>query len=245
MASSRKRTGKKQVEDSAEKQYLQLLGSKIKARRKELRLSQRKLEELSGVSNGHISNVERGERKIGTEYMRALADALSLPYNYLLDDDIAVGDIDGTRSGKSHEPSKGYEARGRVPLLLEPFLESAALPIEEMMHGEIDLQEALVADPKRTVVVRVTGETMQGAGIRMGDLVVVETDREPSNGEIVAARYNGILVVRRFVRLKETTLLVSHDGAHIPFVVGPSDSFDLVGVVRYAIHAPMPLRSDE
>lgn len=52
----------------------------------------------------------------------------------------------------------------------------------------LDLARLLIRDPRRCLLLRVCGESMRDAGIRHGDLLVVERDRQARPGAIVVAR---------------------------------------------------------
>lgn len=56
-----------------------VIGRDIKRRRLRLDLSQVGLAELSGVAQGHISQIERGERRPSLQTLAKLRDALGLP----------------------------------------------------------------------------------------------------------------------------------------------------------------------
>lgn len=55
------------------------LGRDIKRRRKQLGLSQSKLAELSGIGQGHISQIENGSRRPNLATLHKLREALGLP----------------------------------------------------------------------------------------------------------------------------------------------------------------------
>ena len=60
------------------------IGQRIKKCRKTLKLTQEKLEERSGVSQNHISSLERGVSLIGVDALMKLAPALGVSMEYLL-----------------------------------------------------------------------------------------------------------------------------------------------------------------
>jgi DNA polymerase V len=61
----------------------------------------------------------------------------------------------------------------------------------------IDLARLLIRDPERTVLLRVAGPSMQGAGIQHGDLLVVDRARQATAGAIVVARFGGQFTLKR------------------------------------------------
>ena len=61
----------------------------------------------------------------------------------------------------------------------------------------LDLARLLIRDPAHTVLLRVAGDSMQGAGIQHGDLLVVDRAREARAGSIVVARFGGQFTLKR------------------------------------------------
>jgi DNA polymerase V len=60
----------------------------------------------------------------------------------------------------------------------------------------MDLNEHLIKDATSTYVVRVTGDSMEGAGINDGDELIVNRALEPRDGSVVAV-LDGELTVKR------------------------------------------------
>lgn len=64
-------------------------------------------------------------------------------------------------------------------------------PAEEELLDTLSLDEYLIARPEASYLVKVTGDSMAEAGIRPGDLVIVERGREPKSGDVVIAEVDG------------------------------------------------------
>lgn len=60
------------------------IGSIIRAKRKELKLTQAQLAELIGSDEYYISATETGKRKPGSKFLVALSNSLSIPIDSLL-----------------------------------------------------------------------------------------------------------------------------------------------------------------
>ena len=60
----------------------------------------------------------------------------------------------------------------------------------------MDLNAHLIRHPAATFIVRVVGESMTGAGIYPGDLLVVDRSIEPADGHVVIAAISGELTVK-------------------------------------------------
>lgn len=103
-------------------------------------------------------------------------------------------------------------ARGR-----RAFPDSRALPIlgriaaggpllaAENLEGSLDAGTLLRARPD--FALRVQGESMRGAGILPGDLVLVQRDADPRDGEIVVALIGDEATVKRIYRERDRVVL--------------------------------------
>lgn len=65
----------------------------------------------------------------------------------------------------------------------------------ESGHEQVSLDSYLVSNPSTTVLFRVRGESMTGAGIFDGDLLVVDRSIEPVHGQVVVATINNDMTV--------------------------------------------------
>jgi DNA polymerase V len=74
-------------------------------------------------------------------------------------------------------------------------------PADDFADGVLDLND-LITHPAATFVVRVSGESMVGAGIHDGDLLIVDRSLEPKSGNIVIAVAHGEMTVKRLKRHK-------------------------------------------
>ena len=72
----------------------------------------------------------------------------------------------------------------------------------------LDLNERLVENKQATFYVRARGDSMIGAGILSGDLLIVDRAREPTDGQIVVARLDDAFTVKRWRRRGRRQFLV-------------------------------------
>jgi repressor LexA len=108
-----------------------------------------------------------------------------------------------------------------------------------LLH-EQSLSELLVPRPSKTILVRVRGESMVGAGILSGDVAVVETDVQAATGDFVVAEIDGAHTIKEFRRSGGRDHLASH-GVE-PGVIAPHHTLGIIGVVRGIVrtYAPKP-----
>ena len=108
-------------------------------------------------------------------------------------------------------------------------------PGDDMVEKSLDVHDLLVKHPASTFFVRVQGDSMEGAGIFSGDILVVDRSVEPKVGKIVVAAINGELVVKRIGRQGNALVLLSENEAYSPIVVGESEDCFVWGVVTGSV----------
>tara|TARA_B100000242_G_C43023802_1_gene476637 strand:- start:1032 stop:1421 length:390 start_codon:yes stop_codon:yes gene_type:complete len=109
-------------------------------------------------------------------------------------------------------------------------------PAEDYMHSKLDLNDLLIDHPSATYYVRVNGDSMLGAGIQSGDLLVVDRSLEVVDNSIVVANINGEFTVKRIKKNKNKMFLVPENKKYKPIEVTEEMDFELFGVVAHVIH---------
>lgn len=71
-------------------------------------------------------------------------------------------------------------------------------PAEEELRDVISFDEYLITNQSKSFLLKVDGDSMTGAGIMPGDLVLVERGREPKTGDIVIAEVDGSWTMKYF-----------------------------------------------
>ena len=79
-------------------------------------------------------------------------------------------------------------------------------------------------------LLRVQGDSMIEDGILDGDLVGVRRSAEALNGQIVVARLDGEVTIKRFERSGDRVRLLPRNPAYEPIVVGPDQDLAIEGV---------------
>lgn len=124
-----------------------------------------------------------------------------------------------------------------LPLFLESVSAGFPSPADDYLEGALDLNEFLVKNPSASFFVRVTGDSMIGAGIHSGDILLVDRSLEPKHGSVVIAVVNGELTVKRLHRLKDRIYLLPENNNYNPIEITEDMSFEVWGVVRTVIHS--------
>ena len=101
-----------------------------------------------------------------------------------------------------------------VPLLGQV---AAGSPIEQLEHRENARVIRTWPESKKAYALRVTGDSMEDAGIHSGDLIVCLEAAEARRGQLVVALIDGErATVKRFFRDNGTVMLKSEDSTHEP-----------------------------
>lgn len=109
-------------------------------------------------------------------------------------------------------------------------------PADDYIEKQLDLNELLIEHPVATFYVRVQGESMLGAGIHSGDLIVVDRSLNATSGKIVVAAFNGEFTVKRLIKKGNQFFLQPENEAYSTIEVKEGDDFQVWGVVTYVIH---------
>lgn len=90
----------------------------------------------------------------------------------------------------------------------------------------------IVKMPQDSFLLRVKGDSLKDAYIFSGDIVIVNPNLEPKNGQIVVAILNDAAVVKRFYKKRSEIELVSENAEYKPIVIDKKyPSFKIVGIV--------------
>ena len=109
-------------------------------------------------------------------------------------------------------------------------------PAADYEEGRLDLNKHIVKNPTATFFVRVAGDSMIGAGIHHGDLLVVDKSLEPKNKNVVIAVINGELTVKR-IRIRKNKITLEPENESYPAVeITEGSEFQVWGVVTNVVH---------
>ena len=104
-------------------------------------------------------------------------------------------------------------------------------PGDDMVEKPLDLNDLLIENPTATFFVRVSGDSMEGARIFDGDVLVVDRSVTATDGSIVVAAVFGEMVVKRLKKYPNRAELVSENDAYEPIVIQDMDDVFIWGVV--------------
>jgi DNA polymerase V len=123
-----------------------------------------------------------------------------------------------------------------LPLCLHRIAAGFPSPADDYVETRLDLNQHLIRHPEASFFVRVKGDSMRGAGIYAGDLLIVDRALEAADGRVVIVAVDGELTVKR-LRLNGGKASLHPENPAYP-VIQIKEGCELLvwGVVTYAIH---------
>ena len=131
----------------------------------------------------------------------------------------------------------GPLAAGGNKLPLYSFKVPAGFPSPAADHIEahISLDELFDIRAPHVYLVRIDGDSMQGAGIYSGDLVVVDRSTDAISGDIVIAALNSDPFCKRLHLRESGVILLSENPKYPARHVMEGDELVIWGVVKYSV----------
>ena len=89
------------------------------------------------------------------------------------------------------------EQKKRMHLVEEGISAGFPSPADDFKELRISIDQEVVRNEESTFYARVSGESMQGAGLDNGDLLVIDRSIEPQNDRIAVCFIDGAFTVKR------------------------------------------------
>lgn len=133
--------------------------------------------------------------------------------------------------------SLGPLAAGGEKLPLYSFHVPAGFPSPAADHIEkhISLDELFDIRAPHVYLVKIDGDSMQGAGIYHGDMVIVDRSLYAEHGDIVIAALNTEPLCKRLHLRENEVILMSENPKYPPRHVMEGDELVIWGVVKYSV----------
>lgn len=123
-----------------------------------------------------------------------------------------------------------------LPLFASPVQAGFSTPVQDEFESKLDLNEHLIHHPAATFFVRVNGNSMEGANLYPGDILIVDRALEPTHDKIIIARIGSEFNVKRLYIQGEKIQLLSEHPDYPPIIIDNPEDFEVWGVVTYIIH---------
>jgi len=104
-------------------------------------------------------------------------------------------------------------------------------PGDDLVEQPLDLNDLMIDNPTATFFVRVQGDSMEGAKIFDGDILVIDRSIQAREGMIVVAAVYGELVVKRLQKTRTGLSLCSENEGYEPIMIDDVEGCFIWGVV--------------
>ena len=108
-------------------------------------------------------------------------------------------------------------------------------PADDFKEIRISLDKELVKNRDATFYARVSGESMVGAGLDDGDLLVIDRSLDAENGKIAVCLVDGEFTVKRIKKKGRKLYLVPENKKYKPIKLSDENELIIWGVVTYVI----------
>jgi len=106
-------------------------------------------------------------------------------------------------------------------------------PAEEELADTISLDDLLIQNREATFLLKVSGDSMSGAGILPGDMVIVDKGQTPKSGDIVIAEVDGAWTMKYLRKRGESVTLLPANPNYKP--IRPTNELKIAGVVTAVV----------
>ena len=106
-------------------------------------------------------------------------------------------------------------------------------PAEEELADTLSLDDLLIQNPEATFLLKVSGDSMSGAGILPGDMVIVDKGQPPRSGDIVIAEVDGEWTMKYLRKRGDRVTLVPANPKYQP--IKPKNELKIGGVVTAVV----------
>ena len=110
-------------------------------------------------------------------------------------------------------------------------------PAQGLFGDSIDLNHELISNPAATFCARVTGNSMIDAGIREGDMLIIDKSITPDDGDIAVCFIDGEFTVKRIAVKPDGIYLTPANKTFPSLHVTNDNNFQIWGVVTHVIHS--------
>lgn len=204
------------------------IGEKIRWLRDSKGIKRSWLAKNTELTINYIYKIEKGLVNPSKKALKRIASALGVPLEYLLQEENIQVPKDGTLVEK---PLRAIPIYGRIAAG-SPRVKFDDIPIEGYLY--------LPDVPKDVFALKVSGDSMIGAGIEHGDIVIVYPPYyEPLNGKIVVARIDGSeFTLKRYYKEKDRIVLNPANGNYKPIVFSLEEAeyrLEIVGIAKKVV----------
>ena len=123
-----------------------------------------------------------------------------------------------------------------IPLYGHSISAGFPSPADDFVDNRLDLNQLLIQNKAATFFLRVKGDSMIGAGINDGDIIVCDRSLKPVDGSVLVAVVDGELTVKRLVYRNGVAELHAENSKYSPIRFKEGQELSYWGVVTSSVH---------
>lgn len=125
----------------------------------------------------------------------------------------------------------------KVPVLSLQGLAALSVSSADSIERHASLGEVFDIREPDVYLAKIEGDSMQGVGIRSGDLLIVDRSLYAEHDNIVIASLNSETVCQRLHMRDGVVILKSENSKYPPRYILEGDDLVILGVVKHSVHA--------
>ena len=123
----------------------------------------------------------------------------------------------------------------KIPLAQNGVSAGFPSPADDFKELRISIDREVVKNEEATFYARVAGESMQGAGLDDGDLLVIDRSKEPQDNNIAVCFVDGEFTVKRLKVEADCIYLIPENKKYKPIRVTEDNELIIWGVVTFVV----------
>ena len=128
-----------------------------------------------------------------------------------------------------------FENSTELPFVPEGIKAGFPSPAADFEGTRISLDAILIKNKEATFYAKANGDSMTGAGIDDGDILVIDRSLEPSDGKIAICFIDGEFTVKRIKFIDNKLFLQPENNTYNPIEIKEEDNFTVWGIVTFVI----------
>lgn len=127
------------------------------------------------------------------------------------------------------------EKKHHIPLANTGVSAGFPSPADDFKELRISIDQEVVKNEEATFYARVAGQSMQGAGLDDGDLLVIDRSKEPLDNAVAVCFIDGEFTVKRLKVEADCIYLMAENPNYPPIKVTEDNELIIWGVVTYVV----------
>ena len=124
-----------------------------------------------------------------------------------------------------------------LPMLISRVQAGFPSPADDYIDRSVDLNTELIKRPSSTYLIKVSGTSMQDAGIFDGDLLVVDRSVKPKTGRLAVCCVDGQFTIKLIKVEADAVILLPANCEFKPIRVTAENDLVIWGIVLHAIRS--------